>query len=66
MKKLLLVTAAIVATLGVSYAANSLRDVKEQSKCESGFKCNSCNGTGWSQQGFKCFSCKGSGANSSY
>lgn len=65
MKKLLLITAAIVASLGIGYAANSLRDVKDHSKCESGSKCGSCNGTGFNGS-FNCHLCKGSGRNSSY
>ena len=64
-KYILIAAAAIVASVSVTYAANSLRDMKDHSKCESGFKCSSCNGTGW-KGNFKCFSCKGSGANSEY
>jgi DnaJ-class molecular chaperone len=65
MKKLLLITAAIVATLGVSYAANSFRDVKDASKCETGMKCSFCGGTGF-KGNVNCFACKGSGRNGSY
>lgn len=64
-KYIIIAAAAIVASVGVTYAANTLLDVKGHSKCESGFKCNSCNGTGW-KGNLKCFMCKGSGGSSSY
>lgn len=66
MKKLILITAAvIVTTLGAGYAANSLHNIADHSKCEAGNKCSFCSGTGWKGD-FKCFYCKGTGANSSY
>ena len=67
MKKLILIAAAtIVTTLGVCYAANSLRNIADHTKCEMGTKCSSCNGTGWNSSGTKCFTCRGTGASSSY
>ena len=65
MKKLLLITAAIVSTLGVGYAANTLLKVEDHSKCGMGHKCSFCNGSGFNGN-FNCFHCKGSGRNSSY
>ena len=65
MKKLILIAAAIVTTLGVGYAANSLHNIADHSKCEMGMKCSFCNGTGW-KGNFKCFQCKGTGANGEY
>lgn len=66
-KYIIIAAAAIIASVGVTYAANSLRDIKERSKCETGTKCYSCDGTGWTK-GFntKCFVCKGTGTNNSY
>ena len=68
MKKYVIITAAaIVASLGVTYAANSLRNLEDQSKCENGYKCVSCHGTGWQpNSSVKCYTCKGTGANGSY
>lgn len=66
-KYIIIAAAAIVASVGVTYAANSLRNLEDHSKCESGHKCYSCDGTGWTKgTNFKCHSCKGSGANGSY
>lgn len=65
MKKYILIAAAIVASVGFALATNSLQKVEDHSKCEAGFKCTSCSGTGWRGQ-IKCVFCKGSGANSSY
>ena len=66
MKKHFLIAAAVIAaTVGLGYAASSMRNLEERSKCESGFKCTVCNGTGW-QGNFKCSMCRGTGANSSY
>lgn len=66
MKKYILIAAAtIVASIGITLAANSLRNIEDHSKCEAGMKCNFCSGTGWKGQ-YKCSYCKGSGANSSY
>jgi hypothetical protein len=66
MKKFLIIAAAaIVASVGITYASNSLRNLEDHSKCETGTKCGSCNGTGFSGN-FNCFLCKGSGRNSSY
>ncbi len=64
-KYILIAAAAIVASVGFTFATNSLHRIEDDSKCESGMKCSSCNGTGWKGQ-FKCFLCKGTGANSSY
>jgi hypothetical protein len=64
-KYIIIATAAIIASVGVTYAANSLLDVKDRSKCETGHKCSTCNGTGWYGNS-KCLSCKGTGASSSY
>jgi hypothetical protein len=67
MKKFIIIAAAsIVATIGISYAANSLLKVEDHSKCGNGqIKCNSCNGTGF-QGNFNCPMCKGSGRTCSY
>ena len=66
MKKFILIAAAaIVASVGVSYAANSMLKVEDHSKCEGGTRCISCKGTGWGTS-YKCSMCKGTGANSSY
>jgi hypothetical protein len=68
MKKFLLITsAAIVATVGVTYAANSMLKLGENSKCEAGLKCSICGGTGWTKgSSHKCAICNGTGANSNY
>jgi hypothetical protein len=68
MKKFLLIaSAAIVASVGVTYAANSMLKVSENSKCDHGLKCFNCGGTGWTKgSNTKCFVCKGTGANISY
>jgi hypothetical protein len=63
-KYIIIAAAAIIASVGVTYAANSLRNLEDHSKCEA-FKCNSCNGTGW-KGNLKCPMCKGTGANGSY
>jgi hypothetical protein len=66
MKKYIIITAAaIVASVGVTYAASSLRSAEDRSKCESGMKCSFCNGTGF-KGNFNCSLCKGSGRNGSY
>ena len=67
MKKMILIVAAaaLVASVGIGYAANSMRQVEEHSKCGMGMKCTFCNGTGW-KGNFKCFHCNGTGANSAY
>lgn len=66
MKKFVIIAvAAIVTTLGATYAANALRDHRDCGKCETGNRCGVCNGTGWKGQ-FKCFTCKGTGASNSY
>ncbi len=66
-KHILIIAAAIVTTLGVGYAANSMRKIADHSKCEAGLKCAYCDGTGW-QKGtsFKCPTCKGTGTSNSY
>jgi DnaJ-class molecular chaperone len=68
MKKYLLITvAAIACTIGVNQAASALRDVEDHSKCENGFKCAHCDGTGFKKgANVQCFMCKGTGKNSSY
>ena len=66
MKKLLLIAAVIVTTLGAGYAANCLHNIADHSDCKMGTRCTSCNGTGWNNSGTKCFACKGTGANSCY
>lgn len=63
-KCIIIAAAAIVASVGVTYAANSLRNVHDHSKCEVRTKCQSCNGTGW-KGSFKCFMCNGTGGNGS-
>ena len=66
-KYIIIAAAAIIASVGVTYAANSLRNLEDNSKCESGTKCYSCGGTGWQKNSsFKCAPCKGTGSNSSY
>jgi len=67
-KYILIAAAAIVTTLGVGYAASSIHNVADHSKCENGTaRCNSCNGTGWQTNGQnKCYSCRGTGTNSAY
>jgi hypothetical protein len=66
-KYIIIAAAAIIASVGVTYAANSLRNLEDHSKCESGTKCYSCGGTGWQKNSsFKCAPCNGSGSNSSY
>jgi hypothetical protein len=66
-KHILIIAAAIVTTLGVGFAANSIHKIADHSKCEAGMKCTFCDGTGW-QKGtsFKCSLCKGTGSNNSY
>lgn len=65
MKKFIIIAAAaIVAFVSVTFAANSLSNMTDHSKCDS-FKCSSCNGTGWTGQ-IRCYMCKGTGANGSY
>ena len=65
MKKIILIATAIVATVGMGYAANSLQKVADHSKCDGTTKCITCKGTGWSGQ-FKCSACKGTGSFNSY
>jgi len=68
-KSIIIAIAAVVSSIGITYAAHtmSLRTVVEDSKCESGMRCFSCNGTGWRPgTSFKCNFCNGTGANSSY
>jgi hypothetical protein len=65
MKKIILIATAIVATIGMGYAANSLQKVAGQSKCNGTTKCFVCKGTGWNGE-FKCSHCKGSGSSNSY
>ena len=66
MKKIVLVALAVSLTaIGGSYALNVLKDIEEHSKCEAGYKCSFCKGTGWSGER-KCIHCSGTGANSSY
>lgn len=66
MKKFVIIAAAaIVTTLGATYAANALRDHRDCGKCAVGMRCTHCNGTGWKGQ-FKCVFCKGTGADGSY
>jgi hypothetical protein len=65
-KYILIAAAAIVTTLGVGYAASSIHNIADHSKCEN-FKCTFCGGTGWQKgSSFKCAMCKGTGANGSY
>lgn len=66
MKKYIVLAALVLATsVGVGYAANALHRAEDHSKCETGYKCNLCNGTGWNGQ-FKCHMCKGTGTAGSY
>ncbi len=64
-KYIIIAAAAIIASVGVTYAANSLRNLEDHSKCESGFRCSSCGGSGFNGNS-NCFICKGTGRNSSY
>jgi hypothetical protein len=64
-KYIIIAAAALVASVSITYAANSLRDVKDHSKCETGAKCTKCSGTGWVGN-VKCYLCKGTGANNAY
>jgi hypothetical protein len=64
-KYIIIAAAAIIASVGVTYAANSLRNLEDQSKCEGSTKCSLCKGTGWSGS-FKCPHCKGTGSMNSY
>lgn len=67
MKKIILITAAIVATVGMGYAANSLQKGEERSKCEVGNRCKACNGLGVNPVGgSKCQSCWGKGKDGAY
>jgi len=69
MKKFILIAAAaIVASVGISYAANSMLKVEDHSKCGTGsHRCNACNGTGWQPNGQnKCMTCRGTGTDNSY
>jgi len=63
-KYIIIAAAAIVASVGITYAANSFRHAEDCSKCEVRTKCQSCNGTGW-KGNFKCFFCNGTGGNGS-
>jgi hypothetical protein len=63
-KYFIIAAAALVASAGVNYAANSFLHAEDCSKCEVRTKCQSCNGTGW-KGSFKCFMCDGTGGNGS-
>lgn len=65
-KYIIIAAAAIIASVGVTYAANSLRNLEDHSKCEGSTKCYNCKGTGWSITGYKCTTCKGTGSQNSY
>jgi hypothetical protein len=66
-KYIIIAAAAIIASVGVTYAANSLRNLEDHSKCETGYKCYSCDGTGWQKNSNnKCNQCKGTGSSNSY
>lgn len=58
-KKLIIAAAAIVASVSVTYAANTIRDLEDHLRREL-FKCTQCNGTGWKGQS-KCQWCGGDG-----
>jgi hypothetical protein len=64
-KYIIIAAAAIVASIGGTYAANSLRNLEDHSKCETGYKCTGCNGTGF-KGNFNCYLCKGTGRSNSY
>jgi len=64
-KYIIIAAAAIIASVGVTYAANSLRNLEDHSKCEVNQRCTSCGGSGFNGNS-NCFSCKGTGRNSSY
>lgn len=66
-KTIVIVLAGIIASVGITFASHSLslRNVVEETKCEAGFKCFVCKGSGWNGQ-VKCIHCNGTGANSSY
>jgi hypothetical protein len=64
-KYIIIAAAAIIASVGVTYAANSFRNVEDHSKCEGGVKCSSCKGSGFNGN-YNCPACKGSGRSASY
>ena len=64
-KYIIIAAAAIIASVGVTYAANSLRNLEDHSKCEGSTKCHACKGTGWNGN-LKCSVCKGTGSYNSY
>jgi DnaJ-class molecular chaperone len=67
MKKIVLITAAIVATVGMGYATNSLQKAADHSKHEIGNRCKACNGLGVNPVGgSKCLTCSGKGMDGSY
>ncbi len=66
MKKFILIAVAIVSVTSISYAASAFHKMTERTKCEAGYKCFSCKGSGWGPDNRKCVHCKGTGANSSY
>ena len=67
MKKFAIIAiAVVVSSVGLTFAASSLRNVEDHSKCETGFRCHFCNGSGFGLDNRNCIHCKGSGRNSSY
>lgn len=67
MKKFAIIAiAVVVSSVGLTFAANSLRNVEDHSKCGSGYRCHFCNGSGFGLDNRSCIHCKGSGRNSSY
>ena len=68
MKKFAIIAIAlVVSSVGLTFAASSLRNVEDHSKCEIGHRCTFCDGTGFRKgSNFQCFHCKGTGKNSSY
>lgn len=63
-KYIIIAAAAIVASVGITYAANSLRSVEDHSKCEN-YRCSSCKGSGF-HGNVACYTCKGTGKQGSY
>jgi hypothetical protein len=67
MKKFAIIAlAVVVSSVGLTFAASSLRNVEEHSKGEAGYRCHFCKGSGFGSNNRNCVHCKGTGRNSSY
>ena len=72
MKKLLTITClCALAGAGIAFASvkpETKSPINGIEKCECGFRCSSCKGTGFSNGNGNttCFFCKGTGRNNSY